>query len=432
MATTLTCRRSRARQRGQRRWPGVGVVPAAALAAAACIFACAARIATATAAAAPTAPTHRFYNLTMDLDSLGSSGAAVRGELLLFGGGKAPTPSGASDSVISYDGFLTSNPFTIHKGVLSAARGSLAATATSDGSHAFFAGGEFGAAKTKVGNLDVLSVNPWGTWMWQVLHLSQPRSFLAAAAITAPNGSQYALFGGGEVVEGVHGSDSARVDIVEVPATGNVTMVWSGDSLSTPRKKLAAATAGRFVLFGGGYTSGRKDEPTRGYDATVDIWDSNSSEWSTANLTQPRQYVVAAGAGGMAVFAGGFCSPCLGTNGTTDRSDVVDVFDAATQTWTSAVLSQRRSNLAATAVGDRWIVIAGGTSDLPSSGSGSGGGGADIYRSTAVDIFDTTTREWSTSRLGAGRCSLGAAGGNRTAVFLGGSVGTAVDIFGFE
>ena len=75
--------------------------------------------------------------------------------------------------------------------------------------------------------------------MWSTLpNISVPRSFLAATTVTDPaSGRVYSLFGGGEVVEGLDGTDSARVDIFD-----HTTHAWIAhkDLLSAPRKKLAA------------------------------------------------------------------------------------------------------------------------------------------------------------------------------------------------
>jgi hypothetical protein len=146
------------------------------------------------------------------------------------------------------------------------------------------------------------------------------------------------------------------------------------------------------------------------------------------------------------VFAGGFCSPCAGQPGT-DRSVVVDIFDSRTQSWRAARLSQRRSNLAACGVGQRFAIFGGGSSDLPNPptssssssssagmmGGGGGGGGGHrpmIGRSNVVDIFDSLTGSWSNATLsGDGRCCLGAAGGNATFGFFGGSTPSLADLF---
>jgi hypothetical protein len=204
--------------------------------------------------------------------------------------------------------------------------------------------------------------------------------------VTDPTaGVELTLFGGGEVAEGT--TDSAWVDVFD-HSTGALDTKAGGNLLSTPRKKLAAAATNGVLAFGGGYRSGEKSGPTRGYCAEVDLFHVANRSWTRAHLSQPRQYITAATAGSHILFGGGFCSPCAGQNGT-DRSDVVDLFDTASGTWSTHTLSQRRSNLAAATIGTRYALFAGGTTDAE--------GG--VSRSTHVDIFDGETGEWSTDSL---------------------------------
>ena len=134
------------------------------------------------------------------------------------------------------------------------------------------------------------------------------------------------------------------------------------------------------------------------------------------------RYVAAAAASGMILFGGGFCSPCAGQAGTS-RSDVVDLFNVTSGVWTTHRLSERRSNLAATSVGDRWVLFIGGTTDVSPLPGGK------VRRSDAVDIYDAHTGAWATTRLSSGRCCLGAAGEATTAAVLGS--GSMVDVFSF-
>ena len=48
--------------------------------------------------------------------------------------------------------------------------------------------------------------------------------------------------------------------------------IANADLLSVKRKKLAAASAGDYVLIGGGYTSGAKGSASRGYRDEVDLF----------------------------------------------------------------------------------------------------------------------------------------------------------------
>jgi hypothetical protein len=189
-----------------------------------------------------------------------------------------------------------------------------------------------------------------------------------------------------------------------------------------------------YILIGGGYTSGMKNSTSRGYSDVVDLFNAGTGKWSTAKLSQPRQYIVAASAGEVAVFGGGFCSPCTGQPGT-DRSVVVDIFDSRTLKWKAAKLSQRRSNLAATSVAGRYAIFGGGSSDLPNPHAVQLVGRdqdrrPEIGRSNVVDIYDAQTEQWSQVSLsGDGRCCLGAAGGNRSFAFFGGSQPDVADVF---
>ena len=116
------------------------------------------------------------------------------------------------------------------------------------------------------------------------------------------------------------------------------------------------------------------------------------------------------------------------------RSVVVDIFDSRTGRWAAAKLSQRRSNLAAASVGGRYAVFGGGSSDAPNPPAAAAGFASPraplIGRSNVVDIYDGVARTWSSARLsGSGRCCLGAAGGNTTFAFVGGSTPGLADVF---
>lgn len=53
-----------------------------------------------------------------------------------------------------------------------------------------------------------------------------------------------------------------------------------------------------------------------------------------------------------------------------------------------------------------------------------------IGRSNVVDIYDAHTATWSNATLsGDGRCCLGAAGGNTSFAFFGGSTPDLADVF---
>ena len=374
-------------------------------------------------------------------------GGALYPELLVLAGGKAGANLTAAAAVFDGAG-SEGGGWRTHGSALSEPRVSMAAASAPDGSVIYFAGGQTsgGQQSALVDAVVRRAINGSGGGGGGVAYsalrspppLSEPRSFLAGASLRAPpalrhggngggNGggaaAWYALFGGGEIVEGVAGSDSSTVDIYAHDSSGAVVS-HTVARLSKARKKLAAAAANGVVAFAGGYTSGEKDTPTRGYRDDVDLWDAATGAWSVARLSQPRQYIVGAAAGAHLVFAGGFCSPCAGQNDTS-RSHVADVLDTATGRWTSHVLAQKRSNLAAASVGGRFAVFGGGTDDGDNATKA-------VSRSAMVDVFDGDSGAWSTATLGAARCCLGAAGGNRSVAMVGGSDGFgAADVFTF-
>ena len=359
-------------------------------------------------APAPSPVTRLSCNTTMA--TVNAPGVAVVGEKLLFATGSNST------ALLQYDPSKAGcDGWSVLAGPqLSTARGHATGVGVASGRYALWAGGETGAKSNDTDHIDILDVKTGGMYL---LHMSVARSFLGGTS----HGHTIYL-GGGELAGD---GDSAAVDVLDLDT---MTMETFASALSVPRKKLAAATAGDLVLFGGGYTSGLKNTSTRGYSDVVDVLDTTTKTWSVEHLSQPRQYITATSLNrhDKAVFAGGFCSPCTGQPGT-DRSDVADVFDARTKTWTTHTLSQRRSNLAITSVGGRYAVIGGGTTDVGEEERGFVG----ISRSDAVDVYDAKTNAWSVLKLSAGRCCLGAAGGNLSAAFCGGTVGQLCDVFTF-
>ena len=183
------------------------------------------------------------------------------------------------------------------------------------------------------------------------------------------------LFAGG-IVSGAY---SSRVDIFDI-----TTNTWTTAELTQPeRQGMAVATVGNKILFAGGGDNDNGATTTR-----VDIYDALNNTWSTAELSQGREYFAAATLGEKVFFAGGRTWQTSPSGFSTwAASSVVDIYDNATNTWTTATLSESRSDLSATAIGNK-IYFAGGFSDqfqqIPTK---------------ALDIFDATTNSWSTSRL---------------------------------
>ena len=161
-----------------------------------------------------------------------------------------------------------------------------------------------------------------------------------------------------------------------------LTPLWSTAQLSQARTGLAAASAGSEVFFAGGATEiSFASGPTfSGPSSVVDIYNTVSNTWSTANLSQARYDIAATSLGSEVFFAGGISSSGV--------SNVVDIYNTVSNTWTTATLSQARFGVSATAVGNN-VIFAGGYN-----------GNAD---SNVVDIYNTVSNTWTTATLAVAR-----------------------------
>src|SRR4051812_6629352 len=171
---------------------------------------------------------------------------------------------------------------------------------------------------------------------------------------------------------------------------------WTTAIIHQARWPFAVAVAGSKAIFVGSGTSG------------VDVYDSATDHWSATagGLSQERYQVRAASVGREALFAGGCTDPQQ--SDFSRISDVVDIYDSATDHWRSATLSQARIDMGVTTVGSK-VLFAGGFT-RPKEGS----------YSAAVDIYDSVTGAWSTAALSHARASRVAATAGTKALFTAG------------
>lgn len=198
--------------------------------------------------------------------------------------------------------------------------------------------------------------------------LSEARSDIVSTSV----GSK-AIFAGGTIPG--YGSDISRyttaVDIYD--ATSDT---WSTASLSKARGRISVTSVGTKAIFAGGdnYTEVGADDDE--ITATVDIYDSLTNTWSTANLARARHSISAISVGSKALFAGGTAK---NKNGEIDKevSRTVDIFDASTNTWSQAMLSNGNiSRLRSVIAGDKAI-----------------------FADSTLDIYDSGTNNWSSVPL---------------------------------
>ena len=170
---------------------------------------------------------------------------------------------------------------------------------------------------------------------------------------------------------------------------------WTEAHLFEPRSDLAAAGWGDVAYIGGGKISYVLTD-------TVDIYNAATDSWSTTTLSPPRYQLAAGAIDGKIVFAGGAAS----TGGA--PSQWVDVFDVATGAWSQSMLPFPAYLMAVAAVDGRIFF---------------GGGYTAMGALSVVQIYDTSTGQWSVHDLGSGpRVWMAAASDDRYAFFADGTL----------
>ncbi len=196
----------------------------------------------------------------------------------------------------------------------------------------------------------------------------------------------------------------------------SATGAWSTAQLSVARCDMAATSVGSVAIFAGGWV-------VDAYSNVVDLYNSTTGAWSTAQLSVARGDFAATSVGTLAMFAGGFngstfvaqCSifcrrRCLTCN-TTGVINTVDVYNSVTETWSTDQLSVSRNYPAATSVGGV-AIFAGGER---------WGGGNLWWCFNYVDLYDSSKQLWTTAQLSSARSNPVATSVGNVAVFAGGS-----------
>jgi len=179
---------------------------------------------------------------------------------------------------------------------------------------------------------------------------------------------------------------------------------WSTASLSQARDFVCSTSSGNKVFFAGGDLGASRSN-------VVDIYDNGTGLWTTSTLSIARRSLTAAVLGQKVYFSGGY-------TGSTSTNRV-DIYDIPTGAWTQASLSIGRNSLASAVVGTK-LIIAGGTD--PSNA-----------KSAVIDIYDSSTGLWTTATLSVGRDDLAGVSVGTKVLFGGGNTGSgasnAVDIY---
>ena len=224
--------------------------------------------------------------------------------------------------------------------------------------------------------------------------LSMSRDHLAAAAAGTK-----VLFAGGWSV--AYNDVTSRVDIYDT-----VSQTWSTAELTQARYDISVIAVGNKIFFAGGTDDWF-------YTSRIDIYDVSSNTWSTAELSKARGRMAVAAIGNKVFFAGGDCFDGVG-GGTmiNSVSDVVDIYDISTSTWTVSHLSERRGSLefAGTSLNNKFYVAGGFFHQW----------GASPYISNKVDVYDNASGSWSATTLANARADIGTAVADNKIFWVGG------------
>lgn len=181
------------------------------------------------------------------------------------------------------------------------------------------------------------------------------------------------------------------------------TDTWSTaqESLGAPRALAAATATQHHVLVGGGIDPGDGSAALN----LVDIFDRASQEWTTASLSENVVLPMVASNDTLAFFAGGLRAD----NGYFDDLigvTTVDIFNSKTESWSTMELSEPRGGGAGVRVGD-YFIFAGGLI-------------SDNLESKRVDIYNAATGVWTIDSLSEARFFFGGASDGERAYFGGG------------
>ncbi|GAB4023159.1 hypothetical protein GCM10028773_39160 [Spirosoma koreense] len=175
---------------------------------------------------------------------------------------------------------------------------------------------------------------------------------------------------------------------------------------------------GNKAIFAGGYYNRTF---LGGETNQADIYDGVTNQWTSATLSEYRHSISTISVDNLAFFAGGRTNgfSYYGSRG----SASVDIYNALTGQWATAKLSQGRSNIAVTSTAGK-IFFAGGRGDVSS--------GLYDYYSSALDIYDLTTNQWSSTKIPVGYSFIQAAGAGNKVLVAVASVYILSDFYSYD
>ncbi len=219
--------------------------------------------------------------------------------------------------------------------------------------------------------------------------LSQARIDMAAAAA-----GNKIVFAGGMQVQNNSWAPTSRVDIYDIVAN-----TWSTAELCVGRYSgIGAAANGNKIFFGGGEIG----DGTWPVDS-VDIYDVATNTWTVSHLSCAGNSIEGGTIGNKVVFVGG--DPGFAGRPGVDRTRQIDIYDLTAGLWSAIQLSHIR------AVSHHQVVAV--NNKIFFSGF-IGNSNADIQPSNMLEVYDFATGTWSVDNLQVAKSpSAGIAIGNK-------------------
>ena len=304
------------------------------------------------------ATSHHWLTGKLSVARSSISTASV-GNKAIFAGGIIDYPNFEPTTVVDlYDA-------TTHRwSTASLSKARIRMTTVSVGTDALFAGGSIGNDIS-----GVVDIYHSKSGRWSTANLSKARAYFVTASA-----GHLAFFAGG-VTDPLQSSTTLS-DIVDIYDAK--TRHWSTAHLSVARFNIFAISVGSKVLFAGG--NDNQIIPSN----IVDIYDTVTGHWSTSTLPEARTGLSGVVVGHRVIFAGG--SAENPADQATRVSDLVEIYDADTGRWSTQKLGAARNYETVVQVGTK-VLIAGGSADFP----------ADY--SNVVDVFDLRSKSWTVQTL---------------------------------
>ncbi|MBK7637370.1 MAG: T9SS type A sorting domain-containing protein [Saprospiraceae bacterium] len=180
-------------------------------------------------------------------------------------------------------------------------------------------------------------------------------------------------------------------------ASGQVESEWTQTKLSVEKAWMGSAVSGTKAYFAGGFISGSVSD-------IVEIYDATSDTWSYEKLSIARGDIEGIAAGSKIIFAGGTdIHGSIITN--------VDIFDTLSKQWTLCHLSKARIGMSPATVGNKVLFAGGNSYDLKVH---------NWVPSDIVDVYNFENEQWSTMLLSEPRIMTSSASFEDLAFFAGG------------